>query len=166
MTPFGVFYFILLLFYSFYIPTLCQIFSLDIAGLSCPSCNFNWPSTLEYGYAFIVDNQLPTTIDLSEANVNLVSFSSIAFNYNTYNSSDSTCSTSDFNNEYVFELYIYHRANILETWVRKGPQSGSIDPTRTRIDRITFDNQILLTTGHWYVGVRLSWSASSQECDC
>ena len=145
-------------------------FTLDIPDSEkCATCDFNWPSTSHYGYSFSINNDgTTTTIDLD--NSGLVTFSAITINYNTFNTSDPSCDTSsnNFLEEYNYQINIYHDDGT--SWRSKGTKSGSINREINQLDRISLNDGtidlITLTSGDWYVGLRLGWSRTTQQCSC
>ena len=146
-------------------------FSLDIPSPEkCTTCDFNWPSASYYGYSFNINTDpLATTIDLDTSQ--LVTFSAVTINYKDYNSSDSTCDALDdpeFLEAYKYLIEIYHHDGV--SWVFKARKTDEINRENTRLNRISLIDgitpTITLTTGEWYVGLRLSWSRLSQKCDC
>ena len=145
-------------------------FSLNIPSVSkCSSCKFNWPTLSHYGYSFNIDTDPQgTTVDLDD--LGLVTFSAISINYDSYNSSDSSCAfSSGFIESYNYQISIYHRSSDATSWTSKGSKSGHINREITRIDTISLSDitpSVVLTTGIWYIGLRLSWNILDQHCDC
>ena len=142
-------------------------FTLDIpSDTKCIQCDFNWPTASHFGYSFIIDtnNTSSNTIDLDSSN--LVSFSSITINYNSFNSTDPSCTDSNFLESYNYQISIYYHDGV--SWTTKGTKSGIINRENTRLDRISLSDipTITLNSGQWYVGIRLSWQRLSQQCHC
>lgn len=144
-------------------------FSLDIPkATKCTTCDFNWPSKSYYGYEFEISD-IGTTIDLDASQ--LVTFSAITINYKSYNTSDPTCDLLNndppFEESFEYEILIYHD-NGLGSFVRQASKSGTINRENTRLNRISLidgtTQTVVLTSGKWYVGLRLFWRLTIQTC--
>eukprot|EP01084_Bolivina_argentea_P185924 320544_1 len=146
----------------------CQFqFSLNIprtTQCNSVSCYFKWPTQSHYGYVFDITNN-GTTIDLDTSKS--ITFSTIAINYVTYNSIDPSCNpTSGFIEAYTYDISIYHRKSSTNSWSRKQTLSAQIDRSiSSGIDRISLTNPLILTTGQWYIGLKLAWNVLFQQCD-
>ena len=142
-------------------------FSLHIPSSSkCASCKFIWPTTWHYGYSFTID-AADTSIDVDSG---LVTFSSIAINYDSYNSTDVTCNgASGFIEDLGYQISIYYRQSTAASWRAMATKSGHI---MVGVDQSVPDialndiSSIALISGEWYIGLRLSWLLLSQQCDC
>eukprot|EP01083_Nonionella_stella_P047137 126186_1 len=135
-------------------------FSLNIPAITkCTSCKFHWPTLSHYGYSFDIDDE-GSTIDLSSQ---LITFSAIAINYDSYNSTHISCNLhSGFTEEYNYQIAIYYRPHGSPSWTTKGTKSRA----QTTIDRVPLnDLKVVLAVGEWYIGIRLSWNRLSQQCD-
>ena len=145
-------------------------FSLDIpSATKCTTCDFNWPSTSYYGYSFEISD-IGTTIDLDTSQ--LVTFSAITIIYKSYNTSDPTCdllnNNPPFEESYNYQILIAHDDG-LGSFVIKASKSDTINRENTRLNRISLidgiTQTVTLTSGKWYVGLRLWWSLPVQTCD-
>ena len=137
-------------------------FPLNIPSIStCSFCKFNWPTLSHYGYSFVID---------SEEHSELVTFSAITINYDSYNSSHSSCDIgSGFIEAYNYQISIYYRPSSASSWTSKGTKSGSISREQTNSNIVSLQDltpSIPLISGVWYIGLRLSWNRLSQQCDC
>ena len=148
--------------------------SLDIPSPEkCTTCDFNWASASHYGYSFIINTDpSATTLDLDTSQ--LITFSAIHINYKGYNSSDPNCNVNDptdppFLESYNYQIGIYHHDGL--SFVSKATKSGEINRENTPLNTISLidgtTSTVTLTSGEWYVGLRLSWKQlSQQQCDC